>query len=685
MLALPEGLFIAVRAEQPPETRTYGRSTRDAKYIDADPVTVIVDFEGEGTSAHEFTVSLSGSIRDGIVSRQNVFNSDWDAVWYRAVTEDETGWTVEMQMPWSVAPMRENAGGRRRIGVYVSRDVNALAQRYAFPDIDLRSPTFVADLHRIEVPAFASRMLAWIPYGSVTTDLLEGESDLRAGIDLLWRPTASQQLSATINPDFGQVESDDLVVNFSAIETFFTDKRPFFTQDQQLFDLRTTLDGRLVNTRRIGAAPDSGPEGQTDILAAAKYSVASSGWEFGAFGASEDDSSQAEGRDFLAVRVNRRADDWGIGYLGTFTDRPTLNRSATVHAIDAEFSPGSGWALRGQAVLSEVDDRSTAENDATGAGAWLAALYAPGARLEQNLYASWYDDDYNVNDLGFMERNDIRVLRSETFWHTRSYPDDYYRQSSFLFADANWQTTDDGRELPSWLELGTTVVYRDGSEFYLYGEAATSGIDDLTTRGGPAFNLDSQVELEIGYLTARTERWHTYLEFQVGQDGLDGFGTQFLLNPQYYVSPELSVELNFAYTDSPEWLIWQPDISRVTSYARRQLEVDVNANWYPSARSELRLKLQWIGLKAQAGEAFDIGVNGDLLPAAVAAPDFSLSDLGVQARFRYEFKPLSELYVVYTYGGSAFDEGQRSFSELFDDSIDGVIAHQFLVKLAWRF
>ncbi|MDP9199131.1 MAG: DUF5916 domain-containing protein [Pseudomonadota bacterium] len=683
VLAQPEALYIAVRVNHPENLRIRGRSPRDARFMEADPVTVMVDFEGQGTTAYEFTVSLSGSIRDGTVLPPNVISYDWDGVWYSAVAEDQTGWTVEIELPWSVAPMRESADGMRRIGVFVSREVQATGERYSFPAIEMRSPTFVSDFFTFEVPAHAAGLLSWIPYASVTADLLDGGTDFRAGLDVLWKPTAAQQLTATINPDFGQVEADDLVVNFSAIETFFTEKRPFFTQNQQLFDLRTTLEGRLINTRRIGGAPDLGPEGQSDILAAAKYSVSTDQWEYGAFGAAEDDSSLAEGRDYLAARLKRRGDGWSAGYLGTFTDRPALDRTARVHAFDGEYSPAPGWALRGQAIRTESKD--PLQDDSNGNGAWLSALYAPGGRLEQNFHASWYDDNYDVNDLGYMARNSIRVFQSETFWYRRSYPEAGFTQSSHWSANLEWNTTDDGERLPSSLEIGRFATFRDGSELWVFANNETSGIDDLTTRGGPAYNLPSRTQVEVGYLTRRSTHWWTYVEAQAFEDGLDGSGFELQLNPQYFVSPDLNFMLDLIYVESSDWLIWNPDLERVTSYARRQWQIDLDVNWYPSAKSEFRAKLQFVALQARARQAFDIAPDGDLVAAAVPAPDFSLGDLGLQLRLRYEFKPLSDLFVVYSYGGSTLVDQDAEWDNLFRESVDTPTAHQLLVKLSYRF
>jgi hypothetical protein len=73
-----------------------------------------------------------------------------------------------------------------------------------------------------------------------------------------------------VNPDFGQVESDDLVVNFSATETFISDKRPFFTENQGIFEFTTPSDfSQLLYTRRVGGPADDG-EGSGDITAALK-------------------------------------------------------------------------------------------------------------------------------------------------------------------------------------------------------------------------------------------------------------------------------------------------------------------------------------------------------------------------------------------------------------------------------
>ena len=105
----------------------------------------------------------------------------------------------------------------------------------------------------MQLPAYSQALIAVTPYVSAGYDILNNRSYTDTGVDILWKPNGQMQLTATINPDFGQVESDNLVVNFSANETFFSDKRPFFTENQGIFEFTTPSDfSQLLYTRRVG-------------------------------------------------------------------------------------------------------------------------------------------------------------------------------------------------------------------------------------------------------------------------------------------------------------------------------------------------------------------------------------------------------------------------------------------------
>ena len=128
--------------------------------------------------------------------------------------------------------MTDAGNGRKKIALWFSRVVFDESLRFAFPNAYYSRPTFMEDWHPLEVEQVSTSTLDWFPYlaSAVTCKTSTpgtSSEEFNGGLDFIWRPNSSSQLTGAINPDFGQVESDDLVVNFSAFETFVTEKRPF--------------------------------------------------------------------------------------------------------------------------------------------------------------------------------------------------------------------------------------------------------------------------------------------------------------------------------------------------------------------------------------------------------------------------------------------------------------------------
>jgi hypothetical protein len=687
------GLFFGIRVEQPAsERRTRQRTARDAQ-ARADRVNLLLDLDGRGVTAYEFTITISGGIQDAIVTNQRSFAYDWDGLWHHAVHEEDDHWSVEVHLPWTVAPMGPIVDGRRRIGVYVSRVLEGRGQRYSFPGYDFEHPTFITDMARIEIAAWQRPALDLIPYASVDIDRLRDREELRSGVDVFWKPTGRQQLSLALRPDFGQVESDDLVVDFSAIETFFSEKRPFFTENQSLFTLPTTSGGQLLNTRRIGAAPDAGPEGSSDIDLAVKYSIATERSEWGVLVAREDDSTLAEGRDFHALRGRWRGERSGIGYLGTVVQRPTLQREATVHALDGQWYPLAGLSLRAQAIATEVDQQANAFNretvvDQRGAGGWLRADYAPGPRLLQRLELSRYDRDYQINDLGYMRRNDLVEFFSTTSLYTRRYPDASRLQSSQWQLEALVRENLDGERIGASAYIGRSLRLRDTTAIDAYLVLRAPFVDDLITRGNGKVTLPARHEARLRAETPRLGRWRVSGYLRYLEEGVGGGAREVLLEPILYLSEDFTSSLRLTRLDSSDWLIWRGG-DRLASFEREQFTAFWNLNWFPAARHEVRLRAQYIGLRAAARRSF-VAEAGRLRELPLSTPDFALGTLGLQLRYRYEFGPQRELFLVYSRGGAnevedAIDDRLPGFGSLFDETRARVTADQVIAKLRWRF
>jgi hypothetical protein len=681
-LATPEGLAVGIEAFGPRETRTYGRSPRDAPIMDADPIRIAVDFDGTGRAAYEFTVSLSGSVRDGVFLNQNEFSREWDGTWFHAITEDDNAWYLEVLIPWSVVPGARTQQEERTVGVWVARYLKRLGQGFAYPAVPASRASFVSEFHKIPMPRYSSGALDWFPYASITADRFVDSTRGRAGLDVLWKGDGGGQLSAALNPDFGQVEADDLVVNFSAIEVFVDEKRPFFTENQQLFDLRTTTDGRLVNTRRIGAAPDAGTAGSADILAAAKYTTTLGNTDLGAFTAIEDDNNDADGRSYFVARVRQRADHVSYGYLGTLVDRPAIDRSAQVHALDVDWFVSDGLRLRGMALGSLIDSPDARD----GAGAFAILNYDRGARVSNESSITWFDKNLDINDLGFLERANMQRVRSETTWYRREFPANSSRALTQWSVELEGRRADTGAWLPGSLELSHLVRFRQPTTLEAFCGLLTPGIDDLVTRGAGLVKVPQR--LECG--TELTRQPHGGMRYTIGvfafQDGVrDGFTRETYLMLRRVHTRDLSTEVSLNYWNSNDWFIWRASTQQLATFHAEFLTLQGTLNWYPGRKQEVRARLQWAGIAADQGRELVAGPHGDLALSGANVPGFRQGELGFQLRYRYELQPLSDLFVVYSRGGFLFEDSERGLGGLASRAADATTADQFLVKLRYRF
>ena len=203
--AIPEGLAIAFRnTQQASVPRTYQRTQRDQD-AQVDRVNLMVDFDGDGRSGYNFTVNLTDGIQDATITNESRFSKDWDGNWQHAVSEDGDTWSVEMLIPWYIAPMGKGTDGSRTLGIYLDRVVGSTGERVAWPDASFTLPRFLSDFRPVTVPVYSQSLFAVTPYAVAGHDNVNGEAHTDAGMDIFWKPNGQTQLTATIIPDFGQV------------------------------------------------------------------------------------------------------------------------------------------------------------------------------------------------------------------------------------------------------------------------------------------------------------------------------------------------------------------------------------------------------------------------------------------------------------------------------------------------
>jgi len=679
ILSTPKGIAVAFICEQPSEeSHTLIITQRDAMKFDSDYVTLMIDFDGTGKIAFEFSVSISGSYRDGTTTGERFSNYDWDGLWERAVNEEPDRWTVEILLPWSIAVMREGDGDTRLLGVSFQRVLHSINETFAFPAASPESARYISEFAKIEISSYSVQEFDVWPYLTVLSDLVKKSTKGKAGLDLFWKPTNRFQLAATMNPDFGQVESDDLIIDFSATEVFFSDKRPFFTENQGIFQLTTPIMNNIFYTRRIGGPSDD--DGRASNIDAAVKVIGSAGYfDYGIFAAQEADDA---GRSFYAGRLTFPAENWSLGAMSTYVERPFLDRTALVNVIDYDMRLGDSIRWEGKFLSSHIDSPT---EDGPGYGLYTNLGYNPSEHWNYNFTLTRYNDTLDINDMGYMRRNNLEELFMSGEWVQTDLPEDSHSASVSWELMSVLSRNTEGDNFPNIFSFSRRAKMRSGSDMMLEIEYQTEGYDDLISRGNGLVRLNERWNAEIFYMAPRRGAWANHFELRVFQEGYEDWGASIEASATLYYHNNLNIDFSLNPSWSRDWLIWlQGD--QLASFSKRQVTGGIGAAWFPAEGHEVRLRTQWYVINADAEQGYRIGSGGRLVAINDPINGFAMINFGMQLRYRYEIAPLSDLYLVYSRGGiERIDDQNRSTMDLLASSTSLRNSDQFLVKLRYRF
>ena len=248
-------------------------------------------------SGYFFGINAAGTLVDGTMSNDGNDDDSWDGVWEGKALRDGEGWTAELRIPYS--QLRFRRADEQRWGVNFVRNIARKGEEAFLRVVPSSENVFVsyfADLTGIE-RITPPRGFEAVPYVTSRADFTRAEAGnpfrdgtamhVEAGADLKFGVTPNLTLSATVNPDFGQVEVDPAVVNLSGFEVFFPERRPFFVEGSSNYGFGgggsnrdiglNWVNNDLFYTRRIGRSPQGELSGDyTDrpdaarILGAAK-------------------------------------------------------------------------------------------------------------------------------------------------------------------------------------------------------------------------------------------------------------------------------------------------------------------------------------------------------------------------------------------------------------------------------
>ncbi len=304
-----DAIYIGMRLYDREPHRIQAQLARRDDPLEGDLVEVVFDSYHDHLSAFIFRLSPLGARRDATVSATGNQDNSWDAVWEGSGTLDPEGWSAEFRIPLSQLRYDPKATDPTW-GLQLSRKISRKAEIASFaftPKSEQQGVNRYGHLTNLGKLA-APRRIELVPYALAKNEnpIVRAGDPFRtknniamgAGLDAKYAITSNLTLDATINPDFGQVEVDPAVVNLSAFETFFPERRPFFIEGANIFSFgamrshNTSGGYTFLHSRRIGRSPQRFLGGsdynfvdaplETTIAAAAKLTGRSpGGWSIG--------------------------------------------------------------------------------------------------------------------------------------------------------------------------------------------------------------------------------------------------------------------------------------------------------------------------------------------------------------------------------------------------------------------
>jgi len=553
-------LYVFVRAyDAHPDSIIRLLSRRD-NIPPSDQIGIILDSYHDLRTGYEFFVNPSGVKFDAAVYDDGNEDSAWDAVWDVATRIDSLGWTAEFRIPLS--QLRYGTQRQHTFGIAILRDIYRYNQRTAWPLLRQSRAGIISQLGEVAgLEDFGTtRRLEAAPYlvaKNATRNVDNGfanGSHATLGGDLKFRVASNVTLDATVNPDFGQVESDPAVLNLTAFESFFDERRPFFVAGRGLFrfDVNCTAvndcgtgEG-LFYSRRIGRTPelagtygDNSSQQPTTILGAAKLiGRLPGGLTVGALDAYTEratgraDTTFEPGTNYgvLRVRQDLNGGNTSVGGMVTAVNRtldafssPYLHRSAYVGALDVRHRflnktfevsgsyaqsrvAGSAAAILGTQTDAVHDYQrpdaglpldSTRTSLAGDAEAITFAKVGGQHLLFQTSYQR-RSAGFEVNDLGYLRRADQQT------WSTwAGYFDRHQRKlyNRFQWNNNWWQYwTTGGLPQERAYNTNTHIQLRNNWWFHLgstFGQLGAT-YDDRAARGGPAVRQDPYIAPWMG-------------------------------------------------------------------------------------------------------------------------------------------------------------------------------------------
>ena len=636
-------LYISAICHQPRKyvvtslKRDFARGSSDVFAINIDPFR-------DKLNGFNFALSPYGVQREGLITNGQEFTTDWDNKWYSKVTNYDDRWVVEVAIPFKTLRYKLQEGQNEWLINFSRNDLSrnetstwAPIPRNFVPAALAFSGTLVWD----EAPPKPGVNVSLIPYGLAETSRdylakIDAKSNLNVGFDAKIAVTPSLNLDITVNPDFAQVEVDQQVTNLSRFELFFPERRQFFLENSDLF---SSFGAGAINpffSRRIGLFrnPRTSFNEKIAILGGLRLSGRlNENWRIGVLNMqtarqSFGDSVALPSTNYAMFALQRRVS------ARSFVSMMLVNKEAVgvqKGDVSTDFNRVAGLEYR----LASADNR------------WLVKTFyhrsfTPQKRPQQ--YAWGMNIEYNrpsfngritTSDIGDNHRLDMGFLPRRSLIRSSG-------EANFVFFPKG-----NLRKVVNRFFLGPDWDF-------LYGKTQGRLVDwDAGLFGGVTFQNQSSLNFAL-------LRWdYTYLFSPF--DPTNTGGKELAANTQYlYFSNRLTF---FTNVRKPFYFNFTARVGNYFNGRIAQFQSSWNYRLQPFGVFSLDFTYNRIRLPQPynssdlllIGPKIDVSFTDKIFLKAVLQYNNQINNVNTNVRFQWRFKPVSDIFIVYTDNYYAYD------------------------------
>ncbi len=625
-------IYVSARCwDSRPELIVANEMRRDnVGLYENDNFAVLFDTFHDGRNAFIFHINPLGGLLDAQLVDENLFNRDWNTVWEAKTARFENGWTLEIQVPFK--SLRYKGGGPQIWGINARRIVRSKNEFTHITHIPASYGTqgilkvsSAATLVGLETPS-SSRNLEFKPYlrGDVSTDLeadppYSNDADGDAGFDVKYGVTRGITFDFTYNTDFAQVEVDEQQVNLTRFNLFYPEKREFFLEGQGIFNFgieggRGSLPPEnapmVFFSRRIGLEGSSA----VPIIAGGRLSGRVADYSLGLLHIRTDDFAPEDvaATDFSVLRLKRDVlDRSNVGAI--FTRRaPQLGGAGEnlVYGLDTDLNLAQD--LRVNAFWARSDTEGRENEDQAYRTRFNFASDRYGVQLERMVV----EESFNP-EIGFLSRENFE----RSFAQLRFSP----RPGA----------------------LGIRKLGFSGSFDYITDTGGT--LETRIAKASVLFDYENSDQMELTYtrdLEYLPEPFeiHPGIVLPVDTYEFSDIRYRYRLGPHRRLSGDLSFQIGTFYSGERTEVAYRGRIELLT---RLSLEPGLELNWVDLAEGDFSTRL----LTARVNYM----MSPRLFLSALAQYNSSTESFETNVRFRWEYQPGSDLFVVYTDGRGTMD------------------------------